>query len=107
MGSSEYCYYQISYKHLILIFYMGISDKEKEEIRKEAKQIMDSFAKKLEKIENKLKHIVVGIERDEFERGEGGDTACRDDSFDRDVFFDNAPNKDKKKGVILAEKKGW
>ncbi|PIN91181.1 hypothetical protein COU57_01675 [Candidatus Pacearchaeota archaeon CG10_big_fil_rev_8_21_14_0_10_32_14] len=82
-----------------------ISDKEREEISKRAKEILTDFSKKLEKVEKEIKDIDVGVERDDFERNEG--TGKIDESFDRDLFFENAPNKDKKKGVIIAEKKKW
>lgn len=82
-----------------------LSPKEIEEVKKESKQIMDSFMNKLESVEGKLKNIDVGVEREDFERREG--SGSFDDSFDRDVMFSNAPKKDLKKGVIIGEKKGW
>ena len=47
-----------------------ISDKEREDIKKQAKGIMDSFAKKLEKVEKEINDINVGIERSKSEREE-------------------------------------
>lgn len=79
-----------------------ISDKEREEIKKQAKGIMDSFAKKLEKVEKEIKNIDVGVERDKFERDEGSG-ACQE--IDKDIMFENAPKKNK--DFIIAEKKGW
>lgn len=78
-----------------------LNEKEKLEIKKQAKGIMDSFAKKLEAIdESKLKEPVV--ERDVFEREEGS-VSCG--GFDREIMFENAPNKNK--DFILGEKKKW
>lgn len=77
-----------------------VLEKEKEEISKKAKVIMDSFSKKLEKI--KVKDIEVGVEREEFERVEG-DGKSQD--IDRKIMFENAPEKNKE--FIIGEKKGW
>ena len=84
-----------------------ITEKEREEISKRAKAILNDFSKRLEKVEKEIKDIDVGVERDAYERMESDDTVNRDESFDRNLFFENAPNKDKKKGVIIAEKKKW
>ena len=102
-----------------------VSEKEKEEIKKQAKSIMESFSKKLEKISDKISEPI--IERDECEREErkgkviaplgvpqGGarpqNTECRG-KIDRKIMFENAPNKnDTLKGTsdfIIAEKGGW
>lgn len=76
-----------------------VSDKEKEKIRKEAKRIIDSFAKKLEKVKGELKGA--HFERKESEREEGGNP--RD--FSKEIMFDNAPKKNK--GFIIGEKGEW
>lgn len=78
-----------------------VSEKEREQIRKEAKQIMDSFASKLSKIPEKLLKEPV-VERDECERGEGEFAPCE---IDRKIMFENAPNKTS--DFIVAEKGGW
>jgi len=78
-----------------------VSEKEKERIKKEAKQIMDSFSRKLGRIDSKkLKEKM--IERDECERKEG-DGSCSE--IDRKIMFENAPNKND--DFIIAEKKKW
>lgn len=76
-----------------------VSEKEKEKIQSEAKKIIDSFAKKLEKVKGKLKGK--HFERAEAERKEGG--KLRD--FSKEIMFDNAPKKNK--GFIIGEKGEW
>jgi Asp-tRNA(Asn)/Glu-tRNA(Gln) amidotransferase C subunit len=78
-----------------------VSDKEKEEIKKEAKAIMDKFSKKLSKVDKKISESL--IERDEFEREEKGGKESNSDFRKR--MFENAPEKNK--DFILAEKKKW
>lgn len=99
-----------------------VSEKEKEEIKKEAKRIMDNFSKKLSKIDKKIPEPL--IERDDFEREEyptapqqsPGHPSQRNAKFKtqpdkeekedfRKRFFENAPNKNK--DFIIAEKKKW
>lgn len=127
--------HQISYKSLVLRFCMAsnflfheVSEKEKQEIQKEAKKIMDSFSKKLSKIDKKISEPL--IERREGEREEGKGKCSE---IDREIMFENASNKKiigtknsgnfgaaKSKtaptrrsrgedfaGFIIAEKKGW
>jgi len=79
-----------------------ISDKEREEIKKQAKGIMDSFASKLEKVEKEIKDIDVGVERSKSEREEGEGNP---QELDKNIMFENAPKKNK--DFIIAEKKGW
>ena len=76
-----------------------VSDKEKEDIRKEAKRIIDSFSKKLDKV-GKIEESF--IERDEFEREESGKEKLK---IDRKIMFENAPNKNE--DFIIGEKGGW
>lgn len=76
-----------------------VSESEKEEIKKEAKKIMDSFSKKLDKV-GKIEETF--IERGECERNEGKEKPLE---IDREIFFENAPNKNK--DFIVAEKGGW
>ena len=77
-----------------------VLEKEKVEIKKQAKSILNSFSKKLSGIDKNLKESF--IERDKGEREEG---EVKDDSFSRDIMFENAPNKNK--DFIIAEKKEW
>jgi len=83
-----------------------VSDKEKEDIKKEAKRIMDSFSKKLARVSDKISEPV--IEREECERQEGKGKKVE---IDKKIMFDNAPNKDDTlKGTsdfIVAEKGEW
>ena len=78
-----------------------VSEKEKEDIKKEAKGIMDNFSKKLGKVKEKIPEPL--IERKDFEREEkeGKDS---DECF-RKRFFENAPRKNK--DFILTERKKW
>ena len=78
-----------------------VSEKEKEEIKKQAKGIMDSFSKKLSAIKEEVSEPI--IEREKFEREEGAGENC-DYDFRRRVF-ENAPNKNE--DFILTEKKRW
>ena len=75
-----------------------VFEKEREEIRKQAKAIMDSFSKKLSKV-GELKESF--IERKECERLEGRPKP----EIDRKIMFENAPNKND--DFIIAEKKKW
>jgi Asp-tRNA(Asn)/Glu-tRNA(Gln) amidotransferase C subunit len=77
-----------------------LSEKEKEEIRKQVDSILDSFSTKLSKIDKKIEESF--IERKEFERKEG---LQKDSSFSREIMFKNAPEKNK--DFIMAEKKKW
>lgn len=76
-----------------------VSEKEKEEIKKQAKSIMDSFSRKLAKVDKKIPEVL--IEREEGEREEGGEGL----ELDRKIMFENA--KEKNKDFIIGEKKGW
>ena len=76
-----------------------VSEKEKEDIRKQAKGIMDSFSKKLSKV-GKVKESF--IERDQDDREEGKEKVPE---IDREIMFKNAP--DKSDDFIIAEKKKW
>jgi Asp-tRNA(Asn)/Glu-tRNA(Gln) amidotransferase C subunit len=78
-----------------------VSEKEKEEIRKQAKKIMDDFSKQLSTIDKKTEEPI--IEREEFERQEGKTKV--DESFSREVMFKNAEHKNK--DFIIAEKGEW
>jgi len=78
-----------------------VSKEEKEEIKKQAKAVMDNFSKKLSKIDKKIGESL--IERDEGEREEKKEGEC-DGSF-REIMFENAPKKNK--DFIIGERKRW
>lgn len=78
-----------------------VSEKEKEEIRSQAKRIMDNFSEQLSRIDKKIEEPI--IERKEFERQEK--KVKIDESFSREIMFKNAEHKNK--DFILAEKGEW
>ena len=79
---------------------MEMVQKREEEIRLEARRILDGFAKSLEGVELKEKKLKQGVGGF---RGEVG--AVEGDSEFRKRIFENAP---KKEGdFVLAEKKKW
>lgn len=94
-----------------------LSEKEKDEIKKEAKGIMDNFGKELEKVKGLPEEA--GIERGSGYREEGeciksatSPTAapkCPSDAESgedlKKRILDNAPQKNK--DFIIAEKKKW
>ncbi len=77
-----------------------ISEKEKQDIKDQAKKIMDSFSKKLLQIKEDIPEPL--IERENGERNEG---ETPQNKIDRDIMFQNAPTKNK--DFIIAEKGGW
>ena len=77
-----------------------VSEKEREEIKKQAKGIMDDFSKKLDKVGKQVGEPLV--ERDACEREEG---SCKGTGIDREIMFENAP--EKSDGFILGEKGKW
>ncbi len=77
-----------------------ISDREREEIRRQAKAILDNFAASLEKVKikkEKIKKLYGGY------RKEGAGQKC-DEDFRKRMFV-NAPLKEG--DCIIAEKKKW
>jgi len=78
-----------------------LSEKEREEIRKQVRTILDSFSEKLSQIDGGEKKESF-IQREDSERKEGGEG---DKSFSREIMFHNAPEKNK--DFIIAEKKKW
>jgi len=78
----------------------NLSEKEREEIKKQVDDILKSFSAKLSKIGGKIEGSF--IERKEFERKEGSQ---KDSSFSRDVMFKNAPEKNR--DFVIGEKKKW
>jgi len=82
-----------------------VSDKEKEQIKKDAKIIMDSFSKKLARVKNVPESV---IERENFERDELDGEKVEIDTLkgtSRKIMFENAPNKND--NFIIGEKGGW
>ena len=79
-----------------------ISDKEKEEIRQEARALLESFATKLEKV-NLSEKKIKKIKENSGMREEGKGEEANSDFKKR--FLDNAPNTDEDN--IIAEKKSW
>lgn len=77
-----------------------VSEKEKQEIQKQARGIMDSFSKELMRVKDKIKDF--SLEREESEREEGRGEKCE---MDREIMFENAPKKDD--DSIIAEKGEW
>ena len=77
-----------------------INEQTKEQIRMQAKSILDNFSKSLDKVKTKKKEFkkAVGGYRKE------GDGQKGDIEF-REVMFANAPEKDE--DCIIAEKKKW
>lgn len=81
-----------------------VSEKEKEEIKKQAKAILDKFSKKLSRVGKSLKEPL--IEREKGERDEAGagkSSGCSD--IDRKIMFENAGEKNK--DFIIAERGEW
>jgi len=74
----------------------------KELIEKQAKEILDKFAKALEKVE-KEPQIESFVDREEFERQEKEGVCC-DDTFKKRIL-ENSPNHDD--DFVIAETGGW
>jgi Asp-tRNA(Asn)/Glu-tRNA(Gln) amidotransferase C subunit len=90
----------------MLLFFMSdflfhkVSEKEKEEIRKQAKGIIENFSKQLDKVKGKVEESFNEIgdgQRDE------GKNKCNE--FDRKIFFENAPEKNG--DFVVGEVKKW
>lgn len=75
----------------------------KKEIEKQAKQILDKFAKALEKVKTKDKETESYVDRDEFEREEGDGKESDKDFKKR--FLDNSPKHNN--DSVIAEKGDW
>lgn len=76
-----------------------VSEKEKADITKQAKDIMDDFSKKLSKV-GELKESF--IERQECERDENSGNEAE---IDKKIMMSNAPKSND--NFIIAEKKKW
>jgi len=77
-----------------------VTEKEKEEIKKQSKLIMDDFSSKLSKVKGDVGESL--IERDEGERDEE-EGKCSE--INREIMFDNAP--ETRGDFIMGEKKKW
>lgn len=75
----------------------------KQEIEREAKEILDKFAKALEKVE-KEHDVEEGVDRDEYERLESEKYTSLDDGFKKRIL-ENAPAKNE--DFIIAERGSW
>lgn len=78
---------------------MPVEEKKREQIRKEAKRILDNFSKALEKVKFEESNVI----REEDRREEKEGLKCKNDF--REIMFENAAQKDK--DFIIAEKKRW
>ncbi len=76
-----------------------VSEKEKDEIKEQAKEIMDNFSKRLNEVKSEIKDS--GSEVKDFEREEGKVSQ----EIDKKIMFNNASNKNK--DFIIAEKNLW
>jgi len=74
---------------------------DKQKVQKQAKEILDKFAKALEKIEKESDEDFY-VNRNEFERDEGEGEECS--GFKKHVL-ENAPEHDD--DFVIAEKRGW
>lgn len=91
----------------------NVSESERDQIKKQAKAIMDGFSEKLSTLKEKIPEPI--IERDEFEREEkellatssvNSQSKGKNPSEDfKKRFFENASNKNE--NFILTEKKKW
>ena len=79
-----------------------MEQQETEQIRKEAKQLLDKFSKALERVKNDEESNVI---RDNDRRKEGEGTRNEANSEFRKIMFENAPQHDEE--FIIAEKKTW
>ena len=79
-----------------------VSEKEKEEIRENAKKLLDEFSQKLSKIEGIEEHFKSSVS--ENGQREEGDPWKTDPMF-RDLIFLNAPFVEDE--FIVAEKGAW
>jgi Asp-tRNA(Asn)/Glu-tRNA(Gln) amidotransferase C subunit len=77
-----------------------VTDKEKEEIKKQAKGIMDSFSAKLAVVDEKAEEPFVERTNSERKEKEG---SCG--NLDKEIMFENAPSKNSY--FIVAEKGEW
>jgi len=77
----------------------NISEKEREEIKKQVDSILHSFSEKLSKINKNVEES--SVEREEFERAESGKPL----ELNRKIMFENAPEKND--NFIIGERGKW
>jgi len=85
---------------------------DKEEIQKQAKEILDKFAKALEKVKTEKVKDNFYVEREEFERDEfeklekrqSRERSEKQEDF-KQFLLENAPKKNE--DFVVAEKGGW
>ena len=77
-----------------------VSEKEKEEIKKQAQKIMNDFSKKLDGVKGEVEDVDDKTFRFGREERDGKSL-----EIDRDIMFKNALNKNK--DFIIAEKGEW
>lgn len=77
----------------------NMSEKEREEIKKQVDSILKSFSEKLSEIDDRNEEFF--IEREKSERVEEGKPL----ELDRKIMFENAPEKNS--DFIIGEKKKW
>ncbi|MEK6935888.1 MAG: Asp-tRNA(Asn) amidotransferase subunit GatC [Nanoarchaeota archaeon] len=75
---------------------------DKEQIQKQAKQLLDKFASALEKVEDEIKEESY-VDREEFEREEGKGSEY--DSKFKQKLLQNAPQHDD--DFVIVEKGSW
>ena len=78
-----------------------LSDKEKQQIKQEAKKLILEFGDTIENLPDIPESVV---EREKDVRGEGEEESCGSEEF-RNLMFENAPRK--KGDFIQGEKGGW
>lgn len=76
-----------------------MSEKEKEEVKKQVESIINSFSKKLSTIKEKIEEQFIELEK--FEREEEGEPL----ELSKRIMFENAPESNK--DFIIAERKKW
>jgi F0F1-type ATP synthase membrane subunit b/b' len=81
------------------LLWRKVSEKEKEEIRKQAKRIIDNFSKKLEKIKEEIK------DKKKNPKNPGREEGGAQINIDREIMFENAPMRNK--DFLIAEKGEW
>jgi len=78
-----------------------VSEKEKEDIKNQAKAIINSFSKKLERINKKTEEPIIEREKGERQEASGKEP---NESFKKSILENAA---EKNKDFIIAERKGW
>jgi len=77
---------------------------DREKVEREAREILDKFARAIEKVEKEKETSESYVEREESERKEGTGEKYPDPEFKRKIL-ENSPVHDD--DFIIAEKGGW